>query len=160
MLERAIEVKELPAWQDLDEWKTDEWLVKPESVCRWFREKGLTLPEPLHRLADGLFPLINKRAAAARKERELNQQQKECVEFAFKCAQEWPEMARSPRGGKITASSLTTLLEQKAPLKWKDTSEPPYCHDRLTRLISKHVIPEIRKDKRSVRTKNVQRPEK
>lgn len=60
MANRAIEIKELPAWQEPDWLDTLGWRVTPKNFCLWFREKGLALPEPLDRLMEGtLFAAQN-----------------------------------------------------------------------------------------------------
>jgi len=103
------------------------------------------------------------KATPARKETGPNPKEQECIDFALECVRDFPEEARSSRGGKITASSLARLVDarSRSNKKWVETGDPPYCHERLCRTLSKYVMPIIRKgeSQRAVRTKNVQRPD-
>lgn len=62
MASRAIEIKELPAWQEPDWFESLEWRVRPKDFCLWLVERGIVLPEPLNRLANGAFPTDSKEA--------------------------------------------------------------------------------------------------
>lgn len=65
MTNRAIEIGELPAWQETGSFENLEWHVSPKDFCLWFKEKGLFLPDPLDRFVEGTFFLAKSKVEQA-----------------------------------------------------------------------------------------------